>query len=34
VHGRPCGILQIGPDRFLLSDDYLGIIYIIGARTP
>ena len=34
VHGRPCGILQIGPDRFLLSDDYLGIIYIVGARTP
>ena len=30
VHGRPCGLLQIGPDRFLLSDDYLGLVYVIG----
>lgn len=29
VHGRPCGILQIGRDRFLLSDDYLGLVYFI-----
>lgn len=29
VHGRPCGILRIGPDSFLLSDDYLGLIYFI-----
>jgi glucose/arabinose dehydrogenase len=34
VHGRPCGLLQIGPDRFLLSDDYLGLIYFIHPRTP
>jgi len=34
VHGRPCGLMQIGPDTFLLSDDYLGIIYFIGPRTP
>lgn len=33
VHGRPCGLLQIGPDRFLLSDDYLGLVYVIGPRT-
>ncbi|MGA9587855.1 MAG: hypothetical protein WBQ95_21170 [Terracidiphilus sp.] len=29
VHGRPCGILRVGKDSFLLSDDYLGIIYYI-----
>lgn len=33
VHGRPCGLLQIGPDKFLLSDDYLGLVYIISPRT-
>jgi glucose/arabinose dehydrogenase len=32
VHGRPCGILRIGPDSFLLSDDYLGLIYLIHPR--
>lgn len=30
VHGRPCGILRLGPDSFLLTDDYLGIIYYVG----
>jgi glucose/arabinose dehydrogenase len=34
VHGRPCGLLQIGPDSFLLSDDYLGLVYAIHGRTP
>jgi glucose/arabinose dehydrogenase len=34
VHGRPCGLLQLGPDRFLLSDDYLGLVYFIRPRTP
>lgn len=29
VHGRPCAILRLGPDTFLLSDDYLGVIYYI-----
>jgi glucose/arabinose dehydrogenase len=29
VHGRPCGILRVGKDSFLLSDDYLGLIYFI-----
>lgn len=29
VHGRPCGILRMGPDAFLLTDDYLGLIYFI-----
>lgn len=29
VHGRPCGLLRLGPDRFLLTDDKLGLIYLI-----
>lgn len=33
VHGRPCGILRIGPDRFLLSDDYLGLVYYVHPRS-
>ena len=32
VHGRPCGILQLGPDRFLLTDDKLGLVYLIHPR--
>jgi glucose/arabinose dehydrogenase len=32
VHGRPCGILRIGPDSFLLTDDYLGLVYFIHPR--
>jgi glucose/arabinose dehydrogenase len=33
VHGRPCGILRVGPDSFLLTDDYLGLIYFIHPRN-
>ena len=29
IHGRPCGILRIAPDTFLLTDDYLGLVYVI-----
>ncbi len=29
VHGRPCGLLRIAPDTFLLTDDYLGLVYYI-----
>jgi glucose/arabinose dehydrogenase len=29
VHGRPCGLLRTGPDSFLLTDDFLGLIYFI-----
>ena len=29
VRGRPCGILRLDRDTFLLSDDYLGLIYYI-----
>ena len=32
VHGRPCGILRLDKDTFLLSDDYLGVIYYVHAR--
>ncbi len=32
VHGRPCGILRIGPDSFLLTDDYLGLVYYVHPR--
>ena len=32
VHGRPCGLLRVGPDSFLLTDDYLGVIYFIHPR--
>jgi glucose/arabinose dehydrogenase len=34
VHGRPCGILQIAPDTFLLSDDYLGLVYVVAPHAP
>ena len=29
VKGRPCGLLQTGPDSFLLTDDLDGVIYSI-----
>lgn len=32
VKGRPCGILNMGPDSFLLTDDLDGIVYFISAR--
>jgi glucose/arabinose dehydrogenase len=32
VHGRPCGILRVDRDSFLLSDDYLGLVYFIHPR--
>lgn len=34
VRGRPCALLEIAPDTFLLSDDYLGLIYIVSPRKP
>ena len=33
VHGRPCGILRLGPDTFLLTDDYLGLIYYVHPKA-
>jgi glucose/arabinose dehydrogenase len=32
VHGRPCGLLRLGPDTFLLTDDYLGLVYYIHPK--
>ena len=32
VHGRPCGLLRVGPDSFLLTDDYLGVVYYVHPR--
>jgi glucose/arabinose dehydrogenase len=33
VHGRPCGLLRVGPDSFLLTDDYLGLVYFVHPRA-
>ncbi len=32
VHGRPCGLLRVGADSFLLTDDYLGLVYFVHAH--
>ncbi len=32
VIGRPCGILRIAPDAFLLTDDFNGAIYYIHPK--
>ncbi len=34
VHGRPCGILRVGADTFLISDDYLGLVYSVHPHAP
>jgi glucose/arabinose dehydrogenase len=33
VHGRPCAILRLDSNTFLLSDDYLGVIYYIHPKS-
>jgi len=33
VHGRPCGIFHVGTDSFLMSDDYLGLIYFVHPHA-
>lgn len=33
VKGRPCGLLRIAPDTFLLTDDLNGVVYLIRP-TP
>jgi glucose/arabinose dehydrogenase len=33
VHGRPCGLLRVGPDSFLIADDYLGLVYFVHPRA-
>jgi glucose/arabinose dehydrogenase len=32
VYGRPCGILRLGPDAFLFTDDHSGVIYYVHRR--
>jgi glucose/arabinose dehydrogenase len=32
VRGRPCGILRMGSDAFLLTDDLDGVVYYLHAR--
>jgi glucose/arabinose dehydrogenase len=32
INGRPCGILRIAPNAFLLTDDLNGLIYYVRAR--
>jgi glucose/arabinose dehydrogenase len=32
IYGRPCGIFRVGPDSFLLTDDFAGVIYYIHKR--
>jgi glucose/arabinose dehydrogenase len=34
VHGRPCGLLRVGADSFLLTDDELGLIYYLHPAAP
>ncbi|HEY0796894.1 MAG TPA: hypothetical protein VGD64_14070 [Acidisarcina sp.] len=34
VYGRPCGILRVGPDAFLLTDDEAGVVYYVHHATP
>lgn len=33
IHGRPCGLLRLGPDTFLLTDDRLGVVYFIHPHS-
>ncbi len=32
VRGRPCGILRVGPDAFLVTDDFNGAIFYIRGK--
>jgi hypothetical protein len=33
VKGRPCGILRVGTDAFLLTDDLDGLIYYVHVKS-
>jgi glucose/arabinose dehydrogenase len=33
VNGRPCGILRVGPDAFLFTDDHSGVIYYVFRKS-
>ncbi len=32
VYGRPVDILKVGPDAFLLTDDYAGVVYYVSKK--
>ena len=32
VYGRPVDILAFGPDAFLLTDDYAGVVYYVAKK--
>ena len=32
VYGRPVDILSVGPDAFLLTDDYAGVVYYVAKK--
>jgi hypothetical protein len=32
VRGRPCDILKLSENSFLLSDDYANVIYYVHAK--
>jgi hypothetical protein len=32
IYGRPCDVLRVGSDSFLLTDDYAGVIYYVRKR--
>jgi len=32
VYGRPCDVFRTGPDSFLLTDDYSGVIYYVHPK--
>jgi glucose/arabinose dehydrogenase len=32
IHGRPCDILSLGNDSFLLTDDYAGVVYYVYKK--
>ncbi len=32
IYGRPCDVFRLGPDSFLLTDDYSGVIYYIRRQ--
>lgn len=34
IHGRPAGILSFGPDAFLFTDDYAGVVYYVYRAHP
>lgn len=32
IYGRPCDLFRMGPDSFLLTDDYSGVIYYVHRK--